>query len=235
MAPTIEEIAKTLDGLQGQLGVVKDLAERVGKIEARAVPVDALVQPVREVLQAEQDKRTQAKAGEILQTVVEKVTDLEKKVTPPDPRLTPLADKADVLVQLCELHPELCKLLETKPEPAAPMPPATPLPPDQAHGKILGALERVGIETIGRVPTWSDLMDLCPGGECREGVLDALARHPELLKKLAGREGVADVLIEGLKEAGKLTIEPERKVPGPEEVASGAERGWFGRIPRSEG
>jgi hypothetical protein len=196
---------------------------------------------VLETMQARLDgleKRsvTAAPATQGLEDVRKQVTELEARVQSPDPRLTELAEKAETLVELCELHPELCAHLKPPP-PAEPARPAkAPAQPKDAHDAILEAISQAGIETLGRAPTWGDLMDLCPGGNCGTGVVEAIGKRPLLLKELVAQEGVADVLIEALKASGKLMVEPEPPpAPAPEVVTSERKVGWFGRIPEPRG
>jgi len=226
MAPTNEEISKLLETVQA----------RLDGLEKRSVTVDRLDESVVETLDKRDAEVRAAQATQGLEDVRKQVTELQDKVQSPDPRLTQLAEKADTLVSLCELHPELCAHLKP-PAPAEPAkPPEAPAPAKDAHEAILHAINQAGMETLGRTPTWGDLMDLCPGGDCSKGAVAAIGKRPALLKELVAQEGVADVLIEALKASGKLVVEPEPPpAPAPEVVASGTKPGWFGRIPEPRG
>lgn len=217
--PSNEEIGKVLEGLQGRLTM----------LEGRAVPVERLKETVEQTLKEMGTEVREAKASATLKDVQETVADLAAKVQPVDPRLLPLAEHADTLAALCALHPELCKHLEQHAPPGAPEKPEEPV---HVHDALLKALNEAGMQHLGRTPTWPDLLDACPGGDCAKGAVEAIARRPELLKHLVAQEGVADTLIGALKESGKLVVEPEEPPPPErEEVPSGSERGWFGRIP----
>jgi len=224
MAPTNEDISKALEAVQA----------RLDGLEKRSVTVDRLNESVVETLDKRAAEAQAARASQGLEDVKKQVTDLEAKVQSPDPRLTQLAEKADTLVSLCELHPELCAHLQPAAEAAKS--PKVPAQPKDAHEAILHAINEAGMETLGRTPTWGDLMDLCPGGDCSKGAVEAIGKRPALLKELVAQEGVSDVLIEALKESGKLVVEPG-PAPAPvlEEVASGSKPGWFGRIPERQG
>jgi len=222
MAATNEEIAKALDTIQ----------ERIGKLESRAVPVERVEQAVVEILDKRASEVKQARADQTLQEVQKGLSDLSRKVDQVDPRLASLAEKADTLTSLCELHPELCEALKRLKAPEQPKPPEAPKSPEEIHQALLNSLNEAGLRLLGRTPTWQDLLDACPGGDCGRTLVEVIAKKPEVLEHLVAQEGVADVLIEALKKQGKLVVEPEPP-PGPvaEEAASGGKQGWFGRIP----
>lgn len=177
MAATNEEIIKLLETVQ----------TRLDGLEKRSVTVDRVNESVVETLDKRDAAAQAAQATQGLDQVRKQVIELEAKVQSPDPRLSQLAEKAEILVSLCEIHPELCAHLK----PAAPADPARPAKvvaqPKDAHEAIIHAISEAGMETLGRTPTWGDLMDLCPGGDCSKGAVEAIGRRPVLLKELVGR------------------------------------------------
>lgn len=224
MAPTSEEVAKMSETLQA-------LQNRLDSLEKRAVSVSSVAETVTDTLEK---RAADVRAIKEVEDIRGQVSELAAKIQAPDPRLGPLAEKADILVSLCEQYPELCAHLKAPAPPEPAKAPKVPASPEDAHNALLHALNEASIETLGRAANWGDLMDLCPGGDCSRGAVEAIAKRPALLKLLMAEEGVADILIEALKENGKLVVEPERPpAPTPEAVTSGAKRGWFGRIPAS--
>jgi hypothetical protein len=217
MGQTNDEISKALESIQ----------ERLGRIEARAVPVEKLTGAVQEAIQHRVSDARQAQVGQVLQEIEARVSGLEAKLTTPDPRLTEIAGMVDTIKGLCALHPELCAHLEAHRPPPTPSPPPGPVSNEQAHEALVGALNEAGQKVLGRLPAWSDFLDLCPDGDCAKRLLEVIGKRPALLDALASQEGVAEALIEALKKAGKLVVEP---APELVEAVSGGKRGWFGGI-----
>jgi len=222
---------ETMAGEEDIKKVLVEISERLQAVETKlggsGIPLARVQEAVQAAVKEAQASAIPADTGKALEAVQEQVDDLAGKVAATAPQVEELAAKREVLSQVCERWPELCVVLDERKQTQDS---ATKDP----HGFILEALSQAGLAALGRVPTWADLLDLCPDGDCGSAAIRALLKRPALLEKaLMGDESMATTLIELLKKSGKLAVEPAPPAPGGEEVTHGAERpGWFGRIPK---
>jgi hypothetical protein len=218
-----DELVPTEQRLDALEGKARELAERLRGQMNRLRAVEAGAQAASEKVRAltpvaEEVSKLKEAVETTGKTVQETAAAVEKVSFIGDERVK------ERILTVCDVSPELCKLVPAKGEGED----HAHDDHDHPHEVIMAALMEAGQKALGRAPTWGDLLESCPDGQCRLAVLKTIAKRQPMLVEMAKLEGGAEAMIQALTEAGKIT---EAKT---EEEHIGEQVGWFANRARRE-